>query len=94
VEAPLLEEMEERMKANPDAWRQRMQLVEHPFGTIKRAMDQGYFLLRGLKKTRGEFALTALSYNLKRAIRVLGVERLLEELVGWEPKPLRVAQPA
>jgi len=94
AEAPLLEAMEQRLKANPGAWRQRMQLAEHPFGTIKRAMDQGYFLLRGLKKTRGEFALTALSYNLKRAIRVLGVARLLEELVGWEPKPLQEVQPA
>jgi transposase len=94
VEAPLLEAMEQRLKENPGAWRQRMQLAEHPFGTIKRAMGQGYFLLRGLKKTRGEFALTALSYNLKRAIRVLGVERLLDELAEWEPKPLQGAQPA
>jgi len=32
----------------------RKQLAEHPFGTIKHAMDQGYFLLRGLEKVRAE----------------------------------------
>jgi len=89
AEAPLLEAMERRLKAEPGVWRQRMQLAEHPFGTIKRAMDQGYFLLRGRKKIRGEFALTALAYNLKRAINVLGVERLLEKLTGWGREPMR-----
>lgn|GEM_PF-4974964 len=28
--------------------RQRQQLSEPPFGTIKRAMGQGYFLMKGL----------------------------------------------
>ena len=82
AEAALLEEMEARRKARPEVGRLRMQWVEHAFGTIKRAMEQGYFLLRGLEKTRGEFALTALAYNLKRAIAVLGVARILEELAG------------
>ena len=88
AEAPLLEAMEQRLKAEPGVRLKRKELAEHPFGTIKRAMDQGYFLLRGQKKTRGEFALTALAYNLKRAIKVLGVERLLEELIGWGREPL------
>lgn len=36
---------------------ERMCLSEHPFGTIKRAMGFSYFLLKGLRKVTGEFAL-------------------------------------
>jgi hypothetical protein len=35
---------------------------------------------------RGEFALTALAYNLKRALAVLGVTRLLEALADGEAR--------
>ena len=57
---------------------ERMCLSEHPFGTIKRAMGFSYFLLRGLKKVTGEFALMCLGYNLKRAKKLLGFEKMLE----------------
>ena len=55
---------------------QRMCLSEHPFGTVKRAMNGGYFLLRGLKQVDGEIALTFLGYNLTRAKNILGFHRL------------------
>jgi transposase len=84
-EAALLEQMRKRLKENPELMRVRQKVAEHPFGTIKRAMEQGYFLLRGRRKTRGEFALSALAYNLKRALAVLGARRLLHELRTWEP---------
>ena len=77
VDEHLLEEMEVRLRARPDLFRQRKALAEHPFGTMKRAMDQGYFLLRGLAKVRGEFSLTSLAYNLRRVINLLGVPQLL-----------------
>ena len=86
-EAALLEAMEQRLKANPELRSLRLKLVEHPFGTIKRWMDQGYFLTRGRRKTAGEFGLTALAYNLKRALAVLGAGRLIEGLASWEPPP-------
>jgi len=43
-------------------------------------MDQGYFLLKGLRKVRGEFSLTVLAYNIRRAIKILGVPRMMEAL--------------
>ena len=57
---------------------QRMCLSEHPFGTIKRAMGGTHFLLRGLKKVAGEFALFCLGYNLERAKNLLGFEKMME----------------
>jgi len=80
VHEDLLDEMEQRLRANPALFRQRKALAEHPFGTMKRAMNQGYFLLKGLTKVQGEFSLTVLAYNLKRVIHLLGVPRLLEAL--------------
>jgi transposase len=73
----VLDAMAVRLARQRDVMRQRSRLVEAPFGSIKRAMGQDYFLLRGLRKVRGEFSLTALAYNLKRAINLLGVPRLI-----------------
>jgi hypothetical protein len=42
--------MKERMQPNPEKLSMRKKVVEHPFGTMKRAFNQGYLLLRGLAK--------------------------------------------
>ncbi len=80
VDEHLLEAMAQRLRRDPGLYAQRKALSEHPFGTMKRGMDQGYFLLKGLRKVRGEFSLPALAYNLKRVINLVGVPRLLEGL--------------
>jgi transposase len=72
-----LERMEGRIAARPDILERRREIVEHPFGTIKQWMNQGAFLMRGLDKVRAEFSLTALAYNLRRALNILGTGRLL-----------------
>ena len=69
--------MQQRVAAHPEKMKQRKTLSEHPFGTIKRGMDAGFFLLRGLAKVRAEMSLTVLAYNLKRAINLLGVPKLI-----------------
>ena len=55
-------------------------LSEHPFGTIKRALGQYYFLLKGKLKVAAEVALFCLSYNLRRAISLKGVPALVSSL--------------
>ncbi|MFR7832312.1 MAG: hypothetical protein ACLU3F_13760 [Blautia wexlerae] len=47
------------LKPDKEKTNQRMCLSEHPFGTIKRAMGATYFLLKGMRKVAGEFALFA-----------------------------------
>lgn len=61
---------------------QRMCLSEHPFGTIKRTMGATYFLLKGMKKVAGEFALFCLGYNIERAKNLLGFEKMMELMAG------------
>ena len=76
----VLDEMARGLARRPEVVRQRACLAEHPFGTMKRGMDQGYFLLRGLEKVKAEFSLTVLAYNLKRVIRIVGVRQLVAAL--------------
>jgi transposase len=78
VDEKLLEDMARRVRARPELMRRRQQLSEPPFGTIKRGMNQGYFLMRGLNKVGAEMSLTVLSYNLKRVINIVGVKKLIE----------------
>lgn len=66
------------LKSSLEKMSQRMCLSEHPFGTIKRAMGVTYFLLKGLRKVAGEFALFCLGYNIERAKNLLGFEKMME----------------
>ncbi len=73
----MLERMAKRLDARSDILDRRRETVEHPFGTIKQWMNQGTFLMRGLANVNAEFSLTALAYNLRRAINILGIPALL-----------------
>lgn len=61
------------LKPSLEKMTQRMCLSEHPFGTIKRAMGATYFLLKGLRKVTGEFALFCLGYNNRKSQEPSGV---------------------
>ena len=72
----VLDRMAHRLAARPDVLDQRRESVEHPFGSIKQWMGQGAFLMRRIENVRVEFSLTALTYNLRRAITILGIPAL------------------
>lgn len=80
IHEEIIEEMAARLQENPDKMKARACIVEHPFGTIKCPMNQGYFLTRGLESVKGEFSLTMLAYNMKRVINILGVEKLVQAM--------------
>lgn len=69
------------LKPDMNKTAERMCISEHPFfGTIKKSMGFRYFLLRGLKKVTGEFALMCLGYNIKWAKNLLGFEKMMEHM--------------
>ena len=72
-----------RILFKPDSKKmnQRKNLSEHPFGTIKRALNGGYFRLRNKIKTTGEFALFSLAYNFKRSMNLFGFNKMMA-LIG------------
>jgi hypothetical protein len=55
----------------------RQNTAEHPFGTVKWYNAAHYFLCRGKKKVSAEMALSFLSYNIKRAINLVGFQALM-----------------
>jgi hypothetical protein len=73
----VLDRMAARLAKRPGVLDRRRETVEHPFGTIKQWMNQGAFLMRGLEKVRGEFSLTALAYNLRRVLNLVGFAELM-----------------
>ena len=76
----VLDRMAARLAARPDILDRRRETVEHPFGSIKQWMNQGAFLTRGLASVNAEFSLTALAYNLRRAISILGVPAMIRAM--------------
>jgi transposase len=72
--------MRRRLAERPELMVRRKAMVEHPFGTLKRGMEMGHFLLKGLEGVSSEFSLSVLAYDLKRVINLLGAKCLLEAL--------------
>ena len=70
-----------RFKLDEKKMNERKCLSEHPFGTVKRAVGMSYLLLKGKAKVVGETALMLLSYNLRRAISIKGVDNMVKALV-------------
>lgn len=74
----LMDAMAERVKQNAQIMRLRKAIVEHPFGTMKRWMNAGYFLCKGLEKVATEMSLTVLAYNLKRVLNIVSFPELMK----------------
>ena len=68
------------LKRHPDAMGRRKAPVEHPFSAIKQAMGSTHFLTRRLSSVKAEMSLHVLAYNLKRAINMLGTDKILASL--------------
>ena len=73
----VVEAVQKRLDANPQAMRQRRETVEHPFGTMKAHMGATHFLTKTLPKVATEMALSVLAYNLTRVINIVGVKPLI-----------------
>lgn len=58
----------------------RRDTVEHPFGTLKLWMGLAHFLTRTLKRVSTEMSLHVLAYNLKRVMKILGIETLMQAM--------------
>lgn len=77
----VVDRQDARVTANPGFMQKRKAIVEHVFGTLRNG-GHDTFLCRGLINVRAELALSALAYNLRRAINLLGAGTLLTALRG------------
>ena len=79
-----LERMAEKVAASPEKLAARKTLIEHCWGTMKWLLPGG-FLVRGKVKVGAEVSLAHFGYNLKRALAVVGLEKLLAALRNFKP---------
>jgi hypothetical protein len=73
----VIDAMQRRLDREPEKMRARRQTAEHPFGTIKFWMGAAHFLTRTLTRVSTEMSLHVLAYNLKRAMKILGIGPLM-----------------
>lgn len=78
--AQVIESNAKRVNENPGYYRQRQQITEHQFGTLKRQRGFTFTLVRGKEKVLGEVGLMFIGYNLSRCISVIGAEKLIKAL--------------
>jgi transposase len=79
-----LERMAAAVAAAPQKLARRKTLIEHCWGTLKWLLPGG-FLVRGKIKVGAEVSLAHFGYNLKRALAVVGLEKLLAALKDFKP---------
>ena len=53
--------------SNKKIIKKRKELVEHPFGTIKRCFGYTYFLLKGIEKVKAEFSFISFIVTIQRS---------------------------
>ncbi|MGV8091064.1 MAG: IS1182 family transposase [Mangrovibacterium sp.] len=78
--AASIERNNSRVTANPNYYRQRQQIAEHPFGTLKRQRGFTFTLMKGKHKVLAEVGLEFIGYNLVRCISVVGITELIKKL--------------
>ena len=73
------------IKQNPQYYKRRQAICEHPFGSIKRHWGYTHTLLKGLQKVNGEMNLIMFCYNFLRTTNILGFEKMLQTIRNWTP---------
>jgi hypothetical protein len=69
------------VEANPELYKKRQAIVEHPYGTIKRQWGYSYIVTKkGKLRASADVGFIFVAYNLRRLINILGLEALLTYL--------------
>jgi transposase len=72
----------QRVALEKEKYRKRQEMVEHPFGIIKRQWGYDHVLMKGIDKVEAESNLIFLCYNLKRVIKILGFKEFMKRLLA------------
>jgi transposase len=66
------------IEQNKELYKRRQEIVEHPFGTIKRQWGVDYTLMKGKRKVDGDVGLIFIAYLFTRMKSILGLKGLME----------------
>ena len=78
IDEDKLIDIDKNYKSDSSFYKLRKALVEHPFGTIKRALGFTHVYIKGLDRVSSWASSVFLAYNFKRVINILGVKKLVE----------------
>jgi transposase len=79
--APFVEWNKQNITSEPQVYKKRQAIVEHPYGTIKRQWGFSYILTkRGIERAAADVGLIFVAYNLKRIMAIVGTKKLQEYL--------------
>ena len=78
---PAVEQNRINIEADPDFYKQRQSLVEHPFGTMKRQWGFDHIMTKKSKKhASADVGLIFVAYNLRRLINIIGIKQFSKYL--------------
>lgn len=77
----LVDDNKKRINENKELYRKRQQIVEHPYGTIKRQWGFNYILTKkGINRASADVGFIMTAYNFRRIINIVGLKTLTEYL--------------
>ncbi len=83
--APYIEINKQNIQTNPEVYKKRQSIAEHPYGTIKRQWGFYYIITKkGIKHASADAGLMFVAYNLRRLINIIDrntLTKFLQELV-------------
>lgn len=72
-----IEANKQRIEANPNYYRRRQAIAEHPYGTIKRQWGFNYIMTKKtIKRAESDVGLIFTAYNFRRILNIIGIEAL------------------
>lgn len=70
----IIDENNGRVIQNHEYYKLRQQIIEHPFGVLKRQWGFTYTLMKGRVNVLSEVNILMIVYNLRRCLSILGIE--------------------
>lgn len=81
IYTPYYEQNRQRIEDNPELYKQRQSIVEHPFGTIKRQWGFCHVLTKKtMRHASADVGLMYVAYNLRRILNIIGIDLLKQYL--------------
>jgi transposase len=81
--AEALEINKRNIAKNPEIYAQRQAIVEHPFGTMKRAWGFDHIMTKKSKEhASADVGFIFIAYNLKRIMNIIGISQLMEVITS------------
>jgi transposase len=76
----------QRVAQQPDIYKKRQAIVEHPYGTIKRQWGFNHIITKkGIHSASADFGLIAIAYNLKRILNIIKQKGIQDFIIIKQP---------